>query len=310
MRGASVSIIICTLNRADRLRQTLPLFDHLDLTQEKSIELIVVDNGSTDHTRQVVESFNSSKFRVRYFAETARGLSCARNTGLALATGQWIAFTDDDVEVTPTWLTELLAPIRAGVADATTGRIELADNLKKPWFKPLHRQHLADSTDGNPRPMLIGASMAFDRRVLLPEGNFDPHLGSGASGAGEDSAFSEMLRGRGFRLLYVEDAVVIHHPGINRTTRASFLKSAGAWGRTVGFTVWRTQADQIRFPTLRLLSCRLRLLAWRAAHLNIVLKGQEIPEREMVLVQWVHHYQEFATQKRRAASSKTQRRQR
>jgi glucosyl-dolichyl phosphate glucuronosyltransferase len=299
MENSTVTIIICTLNRADRLASTLGVLAELDLSGEETVELIVVDNGSTDHTHLVVQSFNCSKFRVRYAREPMRGISRARNLGLKLASGQFIAFTDDDVEAKPDWLSRLVAPLRAGTADATTGRIELADDLKKPWFVALHRQHLADTTDGNPRPMLIAASMAFDRRVLLPEGDFDVEIGAGAIGTGEDSAFSEMLRSRGFRLLYVNDAVVIHHPAAQRTSRAALLKSAGNWGQTTGYTVWKNQANDIRYPTLRLLWRGTKLLAWRARHINVVLTGEQVPETEMVLVQWFDHFREYNRQRRR-----------
>jgi glycosyltransferase involved in cell wall biosynthesis len=92
-----VSVVIPTCNRAGLLRRAIAsvlrqTYDHL--------EVIVVDDASTDDTRDVVESFNDR--RIRYVRHaTNRGGSATRNTGLDAATGQYIAFLDDDDEWVP-----------------------------------------------------------------------------------------------------------------------------------------------------------------------------------------------------------------
>ena len=73
-------------------------------------EIVVVDNNSTDATRQVVERFTgASPLEIRYAFEAAQGLSHARNAGIKEAKGEILAFTDDDFRVDSRWLVELSA---------------------------------------------------------------------------------------------------------------------------------------------------------------------------------------------------------
>lgn len=88
----TVSVVVPTYNRSSRLEPTL----RSALEQESiDVEVIVVDDASTDDTRDVVESFEDSRLRYRRH-ETNRGGSAARNTGIEIATGEYIAFLDDD----------------------------------------------------------------------------------------------------------------------------------------------------------------------------------------------------------------------
>src|SRR3979411_1602731 len=97
MAERSISLIICTHNRADLLprclraaaEQTIPYGDY---------ELLVVDNGSTDHTAQIVERFQHRyrKHHIRYFYHSTRGLSQARNRAAAEAMSPILHYIDDD----------------------------------------------------------------------------------------------------------------------------------------------------------------------------------------------------------------------
>lgn len=78
-------------------------------------EVLVVDNNSTDETRQVVHDFGlKHRGRFRYLFEPRQGLSHARNTGIREAQGDVLVFTDDDVTVAPNWLQNLTAPLLNG----------------------------------------------------------------------------------------------------------------------------------------------------------------------------------------------------
>ena len=101
-----VSVVLCTYNRSHLLT---PALDAL-LRQGPDTppyEVIVVDNNSADATRQVVEPFIASGI-VRYAFEPSQGLSHARNHGLSIARADLIAFTDDDVRVTSTWIRSIV----------------------------------------------------------------------------------------------------------------------------------------------------------------------------------------------------------
>src|SRR5687768_12283242 len=91
-----VSVIICTCNNADRLRQTLAHLSRCRIPFGTCWEVVAVDNNSRDDTRKVIESMTGS-MPVRYVYEPQQGLSRARNCGLGTSSGDLIIFTDDDV---------------------------------------------------------------------------------------------------------------------------------------------------------------------------------------------------------------------
>lgn len=102
-----ISVVITTYNRADLLSATLRGL----LAQEAEgvrYEIVVVDNNSTDNTRQVVQSFRAQENPVlRYVFEPRQGVSQGRNTGVAAARASIVAFTDDDVVPTPGWVAQI-----------------------------------------------------------------------------------------------------------------------------------------------------------------------------------------------------------
>lgn len=98
-----ISVILCTRNRASQLGHVLTSFLGLTHPDGATWEMIVVDNGSTDETPSVIESF-SHLLPLRRVWEPEPGLSNARNAGVAEARGDYICWTDDDVEVDPDWL--------------------------------------------------------------------------------------------------------------------------------------------------------------------------------------------------------------
>ncbi|NOQ77328.1 MAG: glycosyltransferase, partial [Methylococcaceae bacterium] len=91
----SVSIIIPTFNRSALLERAL---ESVNKQTVSDYEIIVVDDGSTDNTAEMIQT----KFpEVQYVLQPNRGVSSARNKGLKLAKGQWLAFLDSDDEWLP-----------------------------------------------------------------------------------------------------------------------------------------------------------------------------------------------------------------
>jgi len=106
-----VTVIICTRNRAEQLKQVLVSACKLNIPDQLSWEFIVVDNGSSDNTADIVESF-ANALPIRCVREEMPGLSNARNRGVAEAKGRYICWTDDDVEIDPDWLSAYVAAFR------------------------------------------------------------------------------------------------------------------------------------------------------------------------------------------------------
>lgn len=104
--STSFSVIIPTFNRAERLLRALRTV--LDQKAE-DFEVVVVDDGSSDSTPEVVRSLEAP--RLRYLPKDNAGVCVARNTGAAASEGQWLVFLDDDDEVLPGWLEGLRAAI-------------------------------------------------------------------------------------------------------------------------------------------------------------------------------------------------------
>jgi glycosyltransferase involved in cell wall biosynthesis len=99
-KSLAISVIIITLNRAEWLSETLSSL--LDQSR-RAEEVIVVDNGSTDHTKDIAESFKD-KLNIKYIHEEKRGIPFARNAGIKYASKEIIAFIDDDCIAHKDWL--------------------------------------------------------------------------------------------------------------------------------------------------------------------------------------------------------------
>ena len=129
-----ISVIVCTRNRAESLRGTLHSLHAMAMPPTLAWEVVVVDNGSGDHTRAVTEeTARATGMPVRYLLETEPGLSRARNAGARAARGEVVAFTDDDCRVDARWLAQIDAEFGADTSLAVLGgRVELYDPSDQP----------------------------------------------------------------------------------------------------------------------------------------------------------------------------------
>jgi len=299
----SCSVIICTRDRAASLRETLAAIGAVAVPAGMETEVIVVDNASTDRTAEVAKSARLPNSACRYLHEARGGQCFARNTGIAAATGQIIVFTDDDVVPCRNWLAALCSPIAEGRADAVAGEIVLAPDLLRPWMTRMHRNWLA-STECDPgaAPRMVGANMAFSRRVLEKVPAFDTELGPGRLGFGDDVVFGEQLAAAGYRIVAAPDAVVEHHFDPSRLTRASFLDAARKHGRTMGYVDfhWRRRIPgRLR---ARLAYAAARLAAWRACHPLQFFRTEGAEAAEMYHVQTLHYVRQLRREQQRAGS--------
>jgi glycosyltransferase involved in cell wall biosynthesis len=228
-----LSVIICTRNRADQLDRCLRRLEEAD-APPGGWELIVVDNNSSEHTKQVVQRA-SKALPLQYYFEGKEGHSRARNLGLEHAAGSIIAYTDDDCLVSRTWMTSL---VREFENDATLevlgGRVDQANERDLPMAIRSFSDRLQISSFGQIIERLIGCNMAFRRRVFATVGAFDTKLGSGTrSASAEDTDIFYRVLKAGFKTCFSPD-VLIHHAHNRdtletaRSVKDNYLKGRGA----------------------------------------------------------------------------------
>lgn len=110
MTYITISVIVCTYNRKDMLRQALESLIRQETNGRFSYDLLVIDDASTDGTSDVVREISkNTSVPIKYVYEKGNGIACARNRGIDESSGDWVAFTDDDQLAEPDWLKELFA---------------------------------------------------------------------------------------------------------------------------------------------------------------------------------------------------------
>jgi len=207
-----ISLVICTQNRCSTLRTCLEYV--LRLQSPGEWELIVVNNGSTDATSEVLASFaDKAPFRIVLVYEPKSGLGRARNAGIAKATGEIVAFTDDDCYVSPDFLSRILEVFEDEKIGFMGGRVLLYDETDAPitirpetgirWIEPYSFI----------RGELVGANMAARRSLIEKIGGFDPELGAGTPFPCEDVEFLARASHTGVMGIYHPGSLVLHHHG-------------------------------------------------------------------------------------------------
>lgn len=234
-----LSVVVCTRERPAELEQALVALGALDPAPH---EVLVVDNAPTSPaTEEVVRRFPG----VRRILEREPGLARARNTGLREATGDVIAFTDDDVEVSPRWAGRLLLGFTDPEVMAVTGLVlpraldtdgELLFEKHLGGFGQGYRSRIFDRRffEGmralGPTVWRIGAgaNMAMRRTAFDRLGDFDERLGAGAAGCSEDSELWYRILEAGWTCRYEPSAVVWHR---HRGDLAAVRRQAFAYMR-------------------------------------------------------------------------------
>jgi len=262
-----VSIAICTFNHSESLKQTLEALNRVIIPRGWSCELLIVDNGSTDRTEEVIRSYKPDNgLMVRHLSQPSRGQCFARNAALAAAVGQIILFTDDDVRVPENWIEGMCAPIFSGKADAVAGGIRIAPHLERPWMTWLHKSLWASTEymDPDNPTSLIGANMAFSREVLAKVPAFDTELGPGALGFHDESLFSFQLREAGYRIKSAFDVTVEHHFDAWRLQRSELIETTRKMGASSAYRRYHWEYNDIAHPRAQAALWRARLLKWRS----------------------------------------------
>ncbi|HYI07983.1 MAG TPA: glycosyltransferase [Thermoanaerobaculia bacterium] len=213
-----ISVVVCTYNGARTIRDCLEGLLRLDYPD---YEAIVVNDGSTDATPDI-----AAEYPFRLISTENRGLGNARNTGMEAATGEIVAYTDDDARPDPHWLQYLAAAFRdsthAGIGGpniAPAGDGFVAECIAHAPGGPVHV--LLDDSVAEHIP---GCNMAFRRDALLAAGGCDPIYRL----AGDDVDLCWRMQQSGRTLGFSPAAIVWHH---RRSSVRMYWRQQQAYGR-------------------------------------------------------------------------------
>ena len=232
MQPALVSIIVPTYNRCDLLPDALGSL--IRQSADFSYEIVVVDDGSTDTTQQVVETIGAACIRrIRYVRCNQHGYPEALNAGVSAAIGDWIALFDDDERAAPDWLSNLLAVAREYGARIVGGSVQLQGGAN--GLHPICRGILGEHRHF-PAPCACpgkklpgGGNLLVAKDVFRTIGLFDTTM----KGGGCDREF--VLRARRSRVpvWYAPDAVIYHRVQPYRHTAEYFRWTSLRQGATL-----------------------------------------------------------------------------
>jgi len=230
MTPVGLSLVICTRNRARQLETCL---EHVSRVSSDTVwELVVVDNGSTDGTRAVLERFRQSSIpNFRIVEEPIPGLGRARNRGWKAASGAIVAFTDDDCHPAADYVDRMVGCFGDPAIGFIGGRVRLGDPADFPIAtKDLDRRFEIEPKSFIRAGLLAGANMAFRKTVLGRISGFDDAFGAGTPFACEDVDAVARASAAGWRGAYDPGPVVDHHHGRDKAEAARLMR-AYDWGR-------------------------------------------------------------------------------
>jgi glycosyltransferase involved in cell wall biosynthesis len=227
-----------TYNRADEVRRTLRSLTKLETRGVPAYEVLVVDNNSNDDTPKVVEEFTAAFGGcLRYVREPRQGLSHARNCALREARYEIVAFLDDDVDVDPEWLRNLLAAYASGDYAAIGGPAHLVYPGQRPRWLDDRTERFLTKVDCGPIRRLVqpddlcGVNFSLRKEWIARIGGFRTDLGRmGTCLLGsEETDLLERIARAGGKVLYEPTAIVGHRVPLARLRRRWFW-SRCYWG--------------------------------------------------------------------------------
>jgi glycosyltransferase involved in cell wall biosynthesis len=233
-----ISVVICTYNRATIIGDAIISVINQTIDREL-VEIIIVDNGSTDNTRQVIEKYYSNNpINIHYVIEPSHGLSTARNTGASMAQGEIIAYIDDDAIAEPEWLIKLLE-VYEYHKDAwiVGGKIKINWEVQPPeWLHPafwgfLGQLEISDCVKPIKLPERIGGgNFSIRRDALQAIGQFSTKFGRNETNllSGEEVELMHRVEQKGGKIYYTPHAIVWHLGSKNRMQKR-FFKQRVFW---------------------------------------------------------------------------------
>jgi hypothetical protein len=238
-----ISVVMCTRNRAQQLRRVLDSAARMAVPTGVSWEFVLVDNGSTDDTGAVAQSY-ADRLPIRCVREETPGLSNARNRGVAEARGDYICWTDDDVVIDALWLAAYAKAFKSRPEAAFFGGViePVLEGVTPTWMAE-NRAQLGDlmaARDFGPKPIRLdadhlpyGANYAVKASVQRAH-CYDASLGvgPGLKRLGEETTVLQRMLNDGGRGFWVPRARVRHVIPQTRQT----LRYVSVYEQSVGET--------------------------------------------------------------------------
>jgi GT2 family glycosyltransferase len=228
-----VSVIIPTFNRADMLAQVLPSYLQFAVVGE----VLVVDDGCTDRTAEMITVFAQANPRVRLLKhQTNRGMTFARNTGMQSAQGDLVMFSEDDLALAPGSLDVLVEHMQRSGADIIAGRriwmrigesqeqaLARANSRRWPVVNTRLMEHYSHAvTPDDVAAPLVNATMLVRREVLATVQFANCYPGNAWR---EESDFQLAAQAQGFKVVFCPHALFFHHDRAIAGRGTSRLKS-------------------------------------------------------------------------------------
>lgn len=221
-----ISAVICTHNREQYLEKAIKSLLDQSLSK-KDYEIIVIDNNSTDNTKEICKN------KVKYFFESKQGLSYARNRGIKESKGKFIAFIDDDAIADKNWLKNIINAFKSNKElGCVCGKVEPIWGSKRPKWLTDKLLPMITILNWSEKPFFlkkeqwfVGTNMAFPKKLLNDIG-FDTNLGRVGRSllSGEEVYLREELEKRNLKSYYDPKVLVKHIVPKNRLNKRWFKK--------------------------------------------------------------------------------------
>ncbi len=215
----SVSVVVCTYNRKGSILECL---DSLIMQSYPGIEIIIVNDGSTDGTLGVLHEYSKNHKNVNIISQNNKGPGAARNLGINSSKGDIICFTDDDCVTDSNWISSLISGFEDNVIGV--GGDIISYNPKNIFERFFEKNKLLDQKHFS-KLFLITANAAYRRKTLQELEGFDTNF---IKPAGEDVDLGIRVGLTGGNLKFMSQAQVLHK---HRSNLMSLMKQSYGYGR-------------------------------------------------------------------------------
>jgi len=213
MNTKFVSVIVCTYNRREMLRECLDSIFSQTYPDDK-YEVVVVNDGSTDNTEEILREYQEkAKCKFKWVSQENSGISVAINKGIRTADGEIICFTADDCIVDKNWIMKLVVEYKSEIIGGVGGNLitYAIENMMERYTdekKLLNQENYFDP--------IIGANISYSRDAIQKTGFIDESLMSC-----EDVDYGIRVRLNGYKIRYAPEAVISHkhHATLKRLLR-------------------------------------------------------------------------------------------